>query len=316
MEVARQLARLHYGYDAAAVDVAAAESTLKNQELQQQPPSLWKVTESWIEELSQHLSHDKFRDDTVLMQLFYRAATTISQKDDEPSSETHDITAAKIKALLSDELAWLKNSVETRFPHAPIVFCHNDVNAANILLDTSIDDNESENNKSYDRQSVCIIDYEYGSINYAMYDVANFNCEHCGGLDNGIPNYELLPRSARIQNFLEEYVRERDEILLSTTNSNKDAGGGGKRTTMIATVSDLHSQVELFEMASHLYWGVWGVLQAAGEVTVDGTFRMENAESRLEGDSDLDAWDNLRYAKNRLERYRVCKEGVLRNDSS
>lgn len=113
---------------------------------------------------------------------------------------------------------------------------------------------------------------------------------------------------------MEEYVRERDEILLPTTKSNKDADGGGGMT-MIATVSDLHSQVELFEMASNLYWGVWGVLQAAGEVT-DGTFRMENAESRLEGVFDLDTWDNLRYAKNRLERYRVWKDGVLRNGSS
>ena len=64
-------------------------------------------------------------------------------------------------------------------------------------------------------------------------------------------------------------------------------------------------------MASNLYWGIWGCLQAADEVT-DGTFQMDNdAMLRLEGKKDTTKWDNLRYGRNRLGRYYACKKELL-----
>lgn len=304
LEVARQLARLHYGFDAAN---AAATSTSKSYKEHQ--PTLWKVIESWIEELSQSLMHEKFQqdDNASLMELFSRASTTSQHAETTASSESPSaIMATRIKQSLTDELSFLKKRVETIFPDAPIVFCHNDVNAANILLDTSIIQNdENDSNALYNKDSVVIIDYEYGSINYAMYDVANYICEHCGGNDNGVPNYDLIPSSDRLKKFLREYVRERDEKKdVDEVTPSKEG-----------QVSNLHSQVELFQMASNLYWGIWGILQAAGEVS-DGTFEMDGARSRLEGELDLTEWDNLRYGKNRLERYVACKEGLLCNNGS
>jgi len=149
-----------------------------------------------------------------------------------------------------------------------------------------------------------------------MYDVANFECEHCGGNDNGVPNFELLPGEERQRRFLEEYVRERNEMRMFNGSRGEDAVTGGTTTCTSAPatekeVSELCSQVRLFRMASNLYWGIWGILQAAGEVVADGSFAREDAMSRLEGEVDLDKWDNLRYGKNRLERYRVCKERMV-----
>jgi thiamine kinase-like enzyme len=253
------------------------------------------------------------------MELFSRATTNNSQQqrgEDDLSS-----VAARIKASLYDDLTWLKNAVRTRFPNAPIVFCHNDVNAANILLNVNIIDNEeskggeSSSSTTYDRESVCIIDYEYGSTNYAMYDVANFVCEHCGGNDNGIPNYDLLPSSERMVNFLQEYVCQRDEILEMRGSNDGGRTPTGNNDAANEVVSDLHSQVQIFQLASNLYWGIWGILQAAGEVD-DGTFRTEDALARMQGRTDLDTWDNLRYGRNRLERYRFCKEEILRSGST
>jgi len=123
----------------------------------------------------------------------------------------------------------------------------------------------------------------------------------------------LLPSSERQSLFLREYIREREKILGGKTN--KKNGSDEVHVVANATsadyevdVADLLAQVELFQMASNLLWGVWGVLQASGEV-MDGTFRMDNGGIS----SDLTTWDNLRYGKNRLERYRYCKEGLLRS---
>lgn len=46
---------------------------------------------------------------------------------------------------------------------SPIVFCHNDLNAGNMLLDS--------------KSNIVIIDYEYGSYNYRGFDLGNFFCE-------------------------------------------------------------------------------------------------------------------------------------------
>ena len=161
----------------------------------------------------------------------------------------------------------------------------------------------------HNERSVCIIDYEYGSRNYAMFDVANFNCEHCGGLDDGAPNYALMPGPESTRAVLREYVKERNRVLSAKRARRNEAGRGGDEPSD-EEVANLHSQVEHFELASNLYWGAWGLLQAATEVS-DGTFDRDGAAERVEGKRDSDTWDNLRYARNRLARYRVCKERVL-----
>jgi thiamine kinase-like enzyme len=296
LEVARQMARLHYGFDS---DASALGMRIKDVPRQ---PKIWKVIESWIDELSENLSHEKFRNDTILIDVFYHAIMGIPDHvHGNISSNIHSVLSS-----LTDGLAWLKNRVETRFPDAQLAFCHNDVNAANILLDASTDENDGT--ARYDKQTVCIIDYEYCSTNYAMYDVANFFCEHCGGNDNGIPNYDLIPSVDRLVCFLHEYVRERDEIL------SKISMGGDGEATASSEVLDLVPQVELFQMASCLYWASWGILQATGEV-INGTFRMENALSRLEGDMDQTSFDYLRYGKNRLARFRVERSRLVSQSS-
>ncbi|KAL3808867.1 hypothetical protein ACHAXA_004154 [Cyclostephanos tholiformis] len=282
LEVARQMARLHYGFDADAI-----ASGMRAIDDEPRRPTMWKVIHSWIDELSKNLSHETFRNDDALVEVFIRAIMGDIGGGD----------ALGIISSLSDELAWLKNTVETRFPNATLAFCHNDVNAANILLNASIRDDDG--NSRYDKRTVCIIDYEYSSTNYAMFDVANFMCEHCGGNDNGMPNYDLIPSLDRLVVFLREYVRVRDDIL------SKNCSGENETSTSI-DVSDLVREVELFQMASCLYWGIWGILQATEEV-INGTFRIENALSRLEGDIDQISFDYLRYGKNRLARFRWCK---------
>jgi thiamine kinase-like enzyme len=334
-EMARQFARLHYGYTTAttpstptatattnATDTQHAHADTTTTILPQ--PTLWNVMNSWIDDLARKLSHDNFQNNAKMELLFIQAILPSQQQRPSPLSvdaETIPPDSQSVASYLSEQVTWLQERVMTDFPNAAVVFCHNDVNAANVLLHTSIDDNRGndsnesvDNESAYNKQSVCIIDYEYGSMNYAMYDIANFICEHCGGNDNGCPNYKLLPNSERQSLFLREYIREREKILGGKRNKNNCSDdvhvvANATSSDYEVEVADLLAQVELFQMASNLLWGVWGVLQASGEV-MDGTFRMDKGGTSC---SDLTTWDNLRYGKNRLERYRYCKEGLLRS---
>jgi hypothetical protein len=64
LEVARQLARLHYGFDERGTEGRRRE------------PSLWGVTESWIKDLGRKLQ-GKCGEDASLMQLFSRATNGV-----------------------------------------------------------------------------------------------------------------------------------------------------------------------------------------------------------------------------------------------
>ena len=158
LEVARQLARLHYGFDVTDVAVVHDDGGLQQQQQKHQhEPTLWKVIKTWIDELSQQLSHEKFQkvaesSDTSsstssLMELFSFAIMNNDSYQKSSSNEQQQQQCTdNIISSLYNELEWLKQRVTTDLPNASIVFCHNDVNAANILLDTtttvtSIDDN-------------------------------------------------------------------------------------------------------------------------------------------------------------------------------
>ena len=217
----------------------------------------------------------------------------------------------------------MQRYVEGNFSTAncPVTFCHNDINPGNILL--LVDDTTTSSDTTtttttttttiappvFNRETVCIIDYEYCDINYSMYDVANYICEYAGGNDNGIPNYDLLPSNDYQISFLHEYIRTRNE-LTTTTHTTHDGGMSGD-DDYCEEVAQLLEQVEVFQMASCLLWGVWGILQSTTQIIDDSktafTFD-ENLQSRLNGEADVDIFDYLRYGKNRLARYRYLKQ--------
>jgi thiamine kinase-like enzyme len=325
LEMARQFARLHYGYTPppAAATATTTSATISNGDAHGATdsmtmihrPTLWNVINSWIDDLTHKLSHETFQknDSQLLMEVFVPAIIPNFQRCKPPLATTEITDSSShssiIASYLLEEVNWLKNQVEMNFPNAAVVFCHNDVNAANVLLNTFIRDNGNDvDGSAYNKESVCIIDYEYGAMNYAMYDIANFMCEHCGGNDTGCPNYELLPSSERQTMFLREYIRERERIHgmihRNKTDSFERFVVNATSAAEEAEVAKLLAQVEMFQMASSLLWGVWGVLQASGEV-IEGTFRLNNDGS---SSGMLTTWDNLRYGKNRLARYRYCKE--------
>ncbi|KAL3786350.1 hypothetical protein HJC23_000592 [Cyclotella cryptica] len=289
--VATGLARLHYGFE--IPDYLHCQSGGEEDANEVLKPTLWKVMGAWIEELEAFLHKGVVCEDSDLMQLFYLAAVGREANESDSAFSIKD----KIISHLKSEMRWLQSMVQERHPNAIVAFSHNDLCTANILLDASAEDNS---NKS---TTMCIIDYEYGSINYTMYDVANFFCELCGGNNNGIPDLSSFPSHERQRDFIRQYIRESRKVLLEKNQY----GMGETDQNEDECIDELQSQIHLFQLASNLIWGVWGLVQASGEVT-HRTFCTKNAKLRLDGKVDLDTFDNLRYGKNRLGNYMICRE--------
>jgi len=123
---------------------------------------------------------------------------------------------------LAAELDALEDAVAT---DAPVVFCHNDLLSANILLDEN---------------QIRLVDFEYGSLNYRTHDIANHFNEYAGGPPNlSVPQYENLPTLAQQRAFVQAYNA--------------------------SAVDDIMNELPVFMEANHLYWGLWAILQAYAE---------------------------------------------------
>ena len=138
-----------------------------------------------------------------------------------------------------------------------IVFCHNDMLAANIMR-------HPETNK------IQLIDFEYGGTNYKAFDIANHFNEHAGGTtaeEGATPDYNKFPTRERQRMFCVEYVkmakkldRQKSGLVEANNAEEKDADDVVDREAM-----ELLDQVKEFVLINHLYWGLWAVNQAAEE---------------------------------------------------
>ncbi|KAI8376526.1 kinase-like domain-containing protein [Radiomyces spectabilis] len=115
---------------------------------------------------------------------------------------------------------------------SPIVFAHNDTQYGNILkLEGSGD--------------LVVIDFEYAGYNARGYDIANHFCEwmydyHCE--KPALLQLDQFPTIDEQLTFLKAYVDANE-------NDHTD-------------MEVLHTEVSMWVMASHLSWGLWGLIQA------------------------------------------------------
>ena len=86
-------------------------------------------------------------------------ARNVRIRSDDPAQQK--IMKALDINLMVREIKDLQRRLESL--NSPIVFCHNDLNAGNMLVDG--------------KGNISIIDYEYGSYNYRGFDLGNFFCE-------------------------------------------------------------------------------------------------------------------------------------------
>ncbi|XP_023542930.1 probable choline kinase 2 [Cucurbita pepo subsp. pepo] len=156
-------------------------------------------------------------------------------------------------SLLEKNLLWDRQSIG---------FCHNDLQYGNIMLDE-------------ETRSITIIDYEYASYNPIAFDIANHFCEMTADYHTDTPHvldYTKYPGLEERKRFVQTYM---------------SASGQQPRD---AEVEQLVQDVEKYTLASHLVWGLWGIIS--------------------EHVNDID-FDYIEYARQRFEQYWARKHVLL-----
>jgi len=110
---------------------------------------------------------------------------------------------------------------------SPVVFAHNDLLSGNVVTTTT--------------NEIQFIDYEYCGYNYRGFDIANHFFEFCGFECE----LDLYPTESTQREFLKNYLHEYTKIEPTEEQ-----------------VSAAYIEVQIFVLASHLWWGFWAFLQA------------------------------------------------------
>ncbi|KAL5732672.1 hypothetical protein ACOSP7_032023 [Xanthoceras sorbifolium] len=146
--------------------------------------------------------------------------------------------------------------------HQRLGFCHNDLQYGNIMIDE-------------ETKSITIIDYEYASYNPVAYDIANHFCEMAADYHTETPHlldYSKYPDLEERQRFLRAYL-----------------GSTGDQLNDVE-VNQLLQDVEKYTLASHLIWGLWGIIS--------------------EHVNEID-FDYIEYARQRFDQYWLRKSDLL-----
>eukprot|EP00386_Alphamonas_edax_P005143 GDKI01016172.1.p1 GENE.GDKI01016172.1~~GDKI01016172.1.p1 ORF type:complete len:372 (+),score=125.42 GDKI01016172.1:81-1196(+) len=131
---------------------------------------------------------------------------------------------------------------------SPLVPAHNDLLSGNIVRNPA-------------GGGVTLIDFEYAGASERGFDIANHFCE-CVGFDC---EWEKFPTVEQQNHFLSNYLQRVKYPQSHSTLAQRTAGSTGADTTaageMSVLVDELRQEVAAFVLTSHLFWGIWAVMQ-------------------------------------------------------
>ncbi|KAK9826264.1 hypothetical protein WJX74_003749 [Apatococcus lobatus] len=124
---------------------------------------------------------------------------------------------------------------------------------------------EVERGRSNHSVSIRLIDYEYAALNPIAYDIANHWCEW--GCDYHSPaphvcNYDLMPSPKQQRRFVRAYVDAVASLRRQHSDHNVPLGILEEATSRAEVEAAIVAAANAYLPASHLYWGLWGLLQA------------------------------------------------------
>uniref|UniRef100_A0A8C1AC09 ethanolamine kinase n=1 Tax=Cyprinus carpio carpio TaxID=630221 RepID=A0A8C1AC09_CYPCA len=107
-----------------------------------------------------------------------------------------------------------------------------------------------------DRQRLMLIDFEYSSYNYRGFDIGNFFCEWTYDYTYDkfpffITNTKKYPTKAQQMHFFQRYLLESHAGFENLSEEDQQK-----------LKEDMLVEVNRFALASHLFWGLWSVIQA------------------------------------------------------
>merc|ERR1712098_868426 len=115
---------------------------------------------------------------------------------------------------------------------ASLVFCHNDINMPNTILDESTGE-------------ISFIDWEHGGYSYAAFDIANHFVEFAFECDLEKMDYDRSIPSKKFQmEWITCYLREKKRLEESKGAEEEEVNG-------------LYEDVQKFMLCSHLLRSLW-----------------------------------------------------------
>ncbi|KAJ2659375.1 hypothetical protein IWW48_003522 [Coemansia sp. RSA 1200] len=147
---------------------------------------------------------------------------------------------------------------------SPVVFAHGDLQYGNILRLESTGE-------------LVVVDFEYAGYNYRGFDIANHFCEWMADYHHATHPHLLdparYPTDVQRRAFLRTYVRAKafvDANVGADVRSPELCSASVSDASIRAEVEKLDREVARFVPASHLHWGMWGLLQAcSSEIDFD-----------------------------------------------
>ncbi|GAB5588652.1 hypothetical protein Unana1_03552 [Umbelopsis nana] len=127
--------------------------------------------------------------------------------------------------------------------HSPVVFAHNDTQYGNIMR---LRDGT---------ERLVVVDFEYSGYNPRGFDIANHFCEWTADYHSSEPakmHPDCYPTVAEQVRFVNAYLDERD--LIQGTKSSQHVRQ--------SEVEQVLRECEAYAIASHFFWGLWGLIQA------------------------------------------------------
>ncbi|KAK6191748.1 hypothetical protein SNE40_003353 [Patella caerulea] len=169
---------------------------------------------------------------------------------ENPAQQERYLKFIPKKDELIAELELLRSHLDAL--NSPVVFCHNDLLLNNIIYDSETD-------------KIGFIDYEYAFNNFQAFDIGDHFCEFAG-VDE--VDYNLYPKKEFQLKWLRAYL----EYWFEATDRKPS-------DVTVTDVERLYVQVNKCALAAHLFWGIWGIIQAKNS-TIDFDF-LEYAQLRF-----------------------------------
>ena len=164
------------------------------------------------------------------------------------------------RLALESELEWMRQYLGQL--KSPVVFCHNDLQEGNILI---------RENAAPAVEKLVIIDFEYSSYNFRGFDLANHFCEWMYDYTvDKYPKYSYTPAAMPsmdeklhfIRCYLETVERE---SLVNPTDGHRGMVSANSASSSITGPKNefrLLREADCYILASHFFWGLWGVVNA------------------------------------------------------
>ncbi|RZF40550.1 hypothetical protein LSTR_LSTR000429 [Laodelphax striatellus] len=185
-------------------------------------------------------------------------------EDSRYSHKPQTCTEERLKETdFRSEVKWMRNHLHKI--RSPVLFCHNDMQEGNILLKLAETDEvngnevngnctETETNNNC-QKDIVLIDFEYCSYNYRAFDLANHFIEWTYDYTKEEhPNFSIhrdhYPTHEQMMVFINRYLACVESKTAPAAMSE------------LNTPEHLLMEVKHFSLASHLFWTLWGIVNA------------------------------------------------------